>query len=89
MSACGVATSDQGPGSLSLGVLAAVMAVTSVGLVVIQAFVVRTWCTLCLASAAISWALAALAIPEALTEFRRPRTPRPSLKASARRPVHH
>lgn len=53
-----------------LGILAAAMALASVGLVLLQAVVVEAWCLLCLASAAISWAIALLAVPHAVRVLR-------------------
>jgi uncharacterized membrane protein len=54
------------PVLLAYGAIAALLALSSVGLVAIQALVVRHFCLLCLASAAISWAVAALVVPESL-----------------------
>src|SRR4051794_4293849 len=48
--------------TVALGVLATVMAVTSIGLVAAQAFGVHAWCTLCLVSAAMSCVIALIAI---------------------------
>jgi hypothetical protein len=64
------------------------MALTSVGLVLAQAFLVRAWCTLCLVSAVLSWTIALIAIPEALTEFRALRAGRRASNATARGAVH-
>jgi uncharacterized membrane protein len=47
---------------LALAVWAGLGALASVGLILVQAFVVRAFCTLCLVSAGISWALAAGAV---------------------------
>ena len=44
-------------GVLAITGLMAAMALGSLGLVMIQAFWVRSWCTLCLASAALSWVI--------------------------------
>lgn len=58
---------------LALGGLTLAMAAGGVVLVLAQAFVIGSFCTLCLASAAISWAAAALDFPElrvAFGEFR-------------------
>jgi uncharacterized membrane protein len=49
---------------LVYGGLAAAMAAGSAALVLLQAFVVRSWCTLCLASAFVSFVVFALAVPE-------------------------
>jgi hypothetical protein len=49
---------------LAYGVVVAGMAVAAVVLVALQVVVLRTGCTLCVASAAISFAIAALAFPE-------------------------
>lgn len=46
------------------GALIAGLVVGSFALVLIQAFFVKAWCLLCLASAAISTAIAGLAAPE-------------------------
>ncbi len=48
---------------LVYGALAVAMAVTGLVLVGIQAISVRAFCSLCLVSAAISWAIAGLAYP--------------------------
>ncbi len=45
--------------------IAGLLALTSVGLVATQALVVHHFCLLCLASAVVSWAVAALVVPEA------------------------
>jgi len=45
------------------GALATAMALAGVGLVAIQAILVRSFCSLCLLSAVISWAIAVLAYP--------------------------
>jgi hypothetical protein len=74
--------------TLALGVVATLMALTSVGLVLAQAFLVHAWCTLCLVSALLSWTIAFVAIPEALTEFRALRAGRPASNATAPRAVH-
>lgn len=50
---------------LALGAVLAAGAIVSVGLIVVQATVARDWCTLCLASAVISFALFGLGIGEA------------------------
>lgn len=42
------------------------MALSSLALVLVQAFVVHAFCTLCLASAAISWVIVGPALAEAL-----------------------
>jgi uncharacterized membrane protein len=46
------------------GANVAALAIASAALLVLQAFVIRAWCALCLASAGISFALAALASGE-------------------------
>jgi uncharacterized membrane protein len=50
---------------LALGALAAAMAVAGVVLLVVQAFGLGTGCSLCIASAVVSWLAAALAVPRA------------------------
>ena len=52
--------------TIALGALAAVMGLTALGLVALQALVVSAWCALCLASAFISLSIASVAIPDAL-----------------------
>jgi uncharacterized membrane protein len=74
--------------TVALGVVATLMALTSVGLVLAQAFLVRAWCTLCLVSAVLSWTIALIAIPEAITEFRALRAGRRASNATARGAVH-
>ena len=53
--------------------LATLMALSSVGLVAVQLLLVHHLCLLCLASAAVSWGVAALVVPEGLTVLRRRR----------------
>jgi hypothetical protein len=53
-----------------LGALAAVMALAGLVLVALQALVIGAWCLLCLASAGISWAIALVAVPEAVSAIR-------------------
>jgi uncharacterized membrane protein len=48
---------------VAYGALAMAMALAGVGLVAIQAIFVRSFCSLCLLSAVISWAIAVLAFP--------------------------
>ncbi|GAB4006134.1 vitamin K epoxide reductase family protein [Nocardioides ultimimeridianus] len=48
--------------ALLLEVEAVAFALTGVGLVAVQAFVVGAWCSWCLASAALSWAILALTL---------------------------
>jgi uncharacterized membrane protein len=55
---------------LSLGLVAAGVAAGGVALVAVQAFVIGAFCTLCLASAAISMVLFGLAIPEVRASVR-------------------
>lgn len=55
---------------LLFGLVACGMAVVSLALVAMQAFVFRAWCTLCLVSAAISIAMPALAWREPLASAR-------------------
>lgn len=65
----------------ALGVLAIAMALGGIGLVLLQALVVRAFCTLCLGSAAVSIAAAVLDWPEAraaIGQLRAPRGPRAS-----------
>lgn len=50
--------------ALAFGAVIVAGAFASVGLIVVQAVVVGSWCALCLASAAISFALCALGIDE-------------------------
>ena len=50
--------------------LAIGMAIVSVGLVLLQAFVVHHACALCLGSAVVSWIVAALVAPDAVAERR-------------------
>ena len=59
---------------VAAGVIAAGMAVGSLGLVVLQA-VFRHWCFLCLASAVVSVAIAILLAPEVLAAVRTVRSP--------------
>jgi uncharacterized membrane protein len=49
---------------LVFGANVAALAIAAVGLLAVQAFVVHAWCALCIASAGISLALAALAFAE-------------------------
>ena len=49
--------------SLAYGALALAMALSGAALVAIQAISVRSFCSLCVLSAAISWTVAALAFP--------------------------
>ncbi|GAB3861825.1 hypothetical protein GCM10028801_26380 [Nocardioides maradonensis] len=49
--------------ALLLEVGAVGFALTGVGLVAVQAFVVHAWCSWCLASAVVSWAILALTLP--------------------------
>ena len=58
-----------------MGIVVAGMALGSVGLILVQALGFRTGCTLCLASAAISLALAALVVPEVRAALRHVRSP--------------
>ncbi|HET6439557.1 MAG TPA: vitamin K epoxide reductase family protein [Anaeromyxobacter sp.] len=44
---------------LAFGALAAAMALVGLGLVAVQATLLHAWCTLCLGSALVSWAVAA------------------------------
>ena len=56
--------------TLGVQILVFGMALGSAGLVLIQAFLVRAWCTLCLISAVLSWLVAALSISEAQAALR-------------------
>src|SRR4051794_32098569 len=58
--------------TIVLGGLAAVMGLTALGLVALQALVVGAWCALCLASALIALAIATVAIPDALAALHAP-----------------
>ncbi len=69
---------------LAYGAVVAAMAVAAVVLVGIQVLVVRTGCTLCLASAAISIAIAGLAFPEIRAAFDAVRDPLRHAKGGAR-----
>lgn len=63
-------------GRLVLGVVLAAGAITSIALIIIQPAVVGAWCTLCLASAALSLVLLVLGRQEtadALSALRQPR----------------
>ncbi len=55
---------------LAYGALAGLLALTSFGLVAAQLLAVHHFCLLCLASAAASWAVAALVVPESLAAMR-------------------
>jgi uncharacterized membrane protein len=57
------------------GLLALGMALVSVGLVLLQALVVRHACAMCLASAIVSWLVAVLVVPEAIRAVRRGNAP--------------
>lgn len=48
------------------GLISAGLAITAILLVLMQAFIVHAWCTLCLCSAGLSIALGALAAPEVI-----------------------
>jgi uncharacterized membrane protein len=63
------------------GLLALGMALVSVGLVLMQAFVIHAGCGLCLVSAVISWLVAILVVPEAVRAVRHRSAP--SLRAAA------
>jgi uncharacterized membrane protein len=52
--------------SIAYGVVAALMALAGLSLLLLQAFVVGAWCTLCIVSACVSFAVFALAVPELL-----------------------
>ncbi len=56
---------------LAYAAIAGLLALTSLGLVATQALVVHHFCLLCLGSAAVSWAVAALVLPESLAATRR------------------
>ncbi|HZD02289.1 MAG TPA: vitamin K epoxide reductase family protein [Actinomycetes bacterium] len=58
---------------LAYAALAGLMALTSVALVAIQLLVVHHLCLLCLVSAVVSWAVAALVLPEGLAALSRHR----------------
>jgi uncharacterized membrane protein len=60
---------------LVYGLLALGMALVSVGLVLLQALVVHHACLLCLASAIVSWLVAALVVPEAVRSVKRRTAP--------------
>jgi uncharacterized membrane protein len=72
--------------TIALGGVAAIALLASIGLVALQAVVIGAWCFLCLASAAISCLVAAIAIPDAATELAAGREPRRIEKA--RRGLH-
>jgi uncharacterized membrane protein len=55
---------------LTFGVVATCMATGSLVLVAFQMFFVHAWCTLCLASAILSWLIFLLAVPEVLAAWR-------------------
>ncbi len=55
---------------LLLGLAAAGMCIGSLGLIVLQAFVYRAWCTLCLSSALISLVIGWLVLEEVLAAWR-------------------
>jgi uncharacterized membrane protein len=57
--------------ALASGIVACAMAATGLALVLVQALAVHAFCTLCLASAAISWLILAPAVMEALAALRR------------------
>lgn len=79
---------------VGLGVLAAVMALAGIVLVALQALVIGAWCLLCLASAGISWAIAVIAVPEAVSALRAWRAgvpddaPRDAAPRAASNPMH-
>jgi uncharacterized membrane protein len=77
--------------TVALAAVAAVALLASIGLVGLQAGVVGAWCFLCLASAAVSCAIAFIAIPDGFEALRRrgatPRQPNGASRAS--RPTHH
>jgi uncharacterized membrane protein len=75
--------------TIVLGALAAVMALTGLTLVALQAFVVHAWCALCLASAVISWTIALIAIPHALVLHRSPAPRQQPSGSRAAHPSHH
>jgi uncharacterized membrane protein len=54
---------------LAFGAVVAVAGITSILLIVAQPLLFHAWCTLCLASAAVSLALTAPALDEALASF--------------------
>ena len=78
--------------TIGLGVVAGVALIASIGLVALQAVVVGAWCFLCLASAAVSCVVAAIAIPDAVAELAGG-SARPAGEAGAGfhapRPSHH
>src|SRR4051794_10849545 len=55
---------------IGLGVLLATGVVVSIGLIVAQAAIIGDWCTLCLTSAGLSFALFLLGFDEVRTAFR-------------------
>ena len=61
---------------LALGAILTAGAAVSIGLIVVQPAVAGTWCTLCLASAALSLALFALGIEEAVAAWQHVRRAR-------------
>jgi len=64
---------------VAYGLLALGMAAVSLGLVLLQALVVRHACSLCLVSAVVSWLVATLVVPEAVRAARgRNRPARPT-----------
>jgi uncharacterized membrane protein len=75
------------PAVLAYGALAAGMGLVGLGLVATQALLVHHFCLLCLASAGLSWAVAALAVPEAARALgaRRGRAAGPGLATPTRR----
>ena len=80
--------------ALGFGLLTLAMALGGLVLVLAQAFVIGSFCTLCLASAAISWTAAALDLPELRAAIRRLRNgeqgaPPSSARRSATAPGRH
>lgn len=61
-----VLRSGAGDALLAYAGLASLMAASSAGLVAVQWLLVHHYCLLCLASAAVSWTVAALVVPEGL-----------------------
>jgi uncharacterized membrane protein len=72
-----------------LGAITAAMALASLGLVFLQAFVVHAWCLLCLVSAAISCAIAAIAVPHAVEAVLARRVEGDPRALASRRSISH
>ncbi len=72
---------------LVYGALSASLACTAIGLVAVQALIVRAWCLLCLGSAVISLSAFALAAPEVIATIQHLRR-RSDSRSIRRRPEH-